>query len=359
MSYASVVAADGPILWWRLNTAPFNAGVIADASGHGRVGTLNNNLPSASPGLVVGDANVPNVATNLDNITSNSLSFGGPSTGLSVEFWIRPSAGQPGNFFMGGIPLGPGVGGVDALLTAAGTLEFGLTSTGGNVGAQIAAPSNLVVGTLYYVVFTYDDLANVGKLYLNANLVATLANMRPGGAGWDKGVQHFDVAAAGLGNNWYSKLQEIAVYDKVLTPAQILTHNNAGFGIVPPVWLFPYSPPLFPVNTGSPVVYQSLRRSLFAEPQPKLSPYFPVATSLLVYKSLRNSLFAVAPPKLSPYSPVAAGNPPSTTQKQNWTAALQATAAQKTSYVDPQTTQAQVDKVFKIIDMNLVAIGKQ
>jgi hypothetical protein len=223
-SYASVVAADNPLLWWRLNTAPFNAGPVVDASGNGNTGTLNVFVPSVSPGLVHGDANVPTVASSGRSILCNTLDLTG-RTAASMEFWIKPNPGQTAFFFMGGnLSSGGVLCGINSMLQ----LEFAVVATDGSTGALLALPGSVVVGTRYYIAFTYDDTINAGHLYSNGVLVASaLGTMRPSG-GFDTGVQEFQVANLLFGPQWFSQLQEIAEYGTALSGARILAHYNAG-----------------------------------------------------------------------------------------------------------------------------------
>ncbi len=224
LDYDQVVLHDDPRAFYKLDE---RAGpTAADASGNGRNGTYFGTYRLGGPALL-----------NGENSTSASFPKGyvrAPATltkpAVTAECWIRPTAadlqGAPrilnnawtdhdGHGFM--------------LWLSDGTAAFntGWSSEAGDFG--------LAAGNVYHLVGTYDAPTGV-RLYINGQQVA---HSTPGFVPKPQIADFGDLtyigaldaeANGGLTDYFAGDVADCAVYDHVLTAAQVATHYNAGSG---------------------------------------------------------------------------------------------------------------------------------
>jgi hypothetical protein len=216
-NYAQAIAADGPVSSWRLGESCGTA--AADERGL-NPGTYLNGPALGRPSLLEGDP--ANTSVGLSGAGPHvavphhaSLSLG---AAFSLEAWIRPDAI-------------PAAGGWASVVTKAESyslqfngprLEFTIIQNGAR--RRLPAPAGAVaVGVTAHVVGTYDGATQ--RLYVNGTEVAavglaggataTTAPLRIGS--WD-----------GAGEFFSGTVDEVAVYAKALTPAQVANHQSAG-----------------------------------------------------------------------------------------------------------------------------------
>ncbi len=216
-TYAAVVAGDAPVSYWRLGET--TGSVAADARS-ANPGTYLDG-PTLGQGSLIG-SDPANRAVAFDGVNdqvqvpnSASLSLGGS---FSLETWIKPASI-------------PSAGRWASIVTKAESyslqfngpkLEF--TVITGGTRQRLQAPAGAIgAGSTYHVVATFDGSQQ--RLYVNGAQVASRAYrgsastvtspLRIGS--WD-----------GTGEYFAGVVDEVAVYNRVLTPAQVANHTSAG-----------------------------------------------------------------------------------------------------------------------------------
>lgn len=212
--YHEAVLADTPALFWTFDES---SGNYADASGNGHVGTAAATIVRV-PGRITGGLAVNGDAQTAMVTTPNSAALN--TAPLTFEFWWR-HGGAVGQYGMTVIKTSDGnwQDGYGAYWQSA-NLQFFHSSYGMTLAPPVAPPANTWMHYAYSV-----DAAGVGVLIENGAQVGThtytVAGVAvPGPFGvFDNGV------AGGALNN--GDVDCVAVYPKVLTPAQVLAHYNA------------------------------------------------------------------------------------------------------------------------------------
>jgi hypothetical protein len=219
--YRSYVMADGPAAYWRLGES---SGTTAVDEVGGGDGSYVNSPTLGQSGAMAGDANT---ATSLNGSTGRvtvPAAATGPSvTGnLSVEAWIRPNPTQPA--FSRVVARYNGTT-VQYMLAYEGNgkyLRFLLDVASGRPQAQSTA--ELRDGLWHHVVGTWDG--TTARLYVDG-VVQT--NTGPGSGAVQLSNTTTVIGADSIPSSYYSGVvDEVAVYDSDLSPAQILTHHQQG-----------------------------------------------------------------------------------------------------------------------------------
>jgi glucose/arabinose dehydrogenase len=217
--YRALVLGDGPVGYWRLGEA--SGTTAADETG-ANPGTYVNGPTLGVAGALKGSSNTAasfNGSTQFVDVPSSaSLNA---SSGVSVEAWVKPAvmpgAGNTGTIAMkasdppyaywlqvidtGGAKFGVGVGGVNHPLSAAGVVA---------------------AGSWYHLVGTYDG--SVQRLYVNGALVASQSLT----GNVDSVAGDFRIGTTRSTEFFNGVADDVAVYNKALTPAQVQAHYEAG-----------------------------------------------------------------------------------------------------------------------------------
>ena len=203
----STVLADGPVAFWRLGDA--SSTVAADSSGHGHAGTYSSGVATNSQGPSLdGAASFDGNGGHIEVPYASSLD----STPLTIEAWVKYE-GRPGDLGQSVLTIG------DYYLTYwSGTILFEANQAAYPVGAPLA------VGKWTYVVATIDA-NNSLELYINGKL-ASGPNL---GVPYSSTGQPLEIGTSTRSGqpSWKGDIDELAIYNKVLTPAQIQTHYAA------------------------------------------------------------------------------------------------------------------------------------
>lgn len=222
--YVDTVLADAPIAFWKLDDAA--GGVAADLSGNGRPGVYKGN----SDRNIVPSINLPGAAL-FDGTTGYvDVAYGSwmDHGDISLEAWVYYLSGASSR-----------VGLITRKYASSGWIPYSLETAAGpgssiqmaqytgsawqNASAQNANPTMSwmhVVGT--------RSAAGILNIYVNgmkAAVPVTASVASPGSEGIFLGRQHNYVAASAYLSGLLSCC---AVYDKVLTPAQVAKHYNVG-----------------------------------------------------------------------------------------------------------------------------------
>jgi hypothetical protein len=220
--YGGVVAFDGPVAYWRLSEASGTA--AADAVGT-NVGTYRNGVALGAPSLTT---ETSNTAASLDGV-NDMVAIGStaplsPTGAMSVEAWIRPGAKPAAGAFASIVTKQESY----SIQFNGPQLEF--TTVQGPTRRRVQAPAGAVVaGQTYHVVGTYDG--GTQRLYVNGVLVASAAFSGAVNAttnplligSWDGTTEFYN-----------GTVDEVALYAKVLTAAQVTNHFAQGTGGTPP-----------------------------------------------------------------------------------------------------------------------------
>jgi len=216
-SYASVVAADSPVGWWRLGET---SGTTAANQAGGGSGTYAGGYTLGQTSLLATDTVNKAVAFNGSSgrVTVPNAAALQLTNHFSLEAWIKPTSL-------------PASGSFRTVMTKAESyslqfngprMEFTVIQSG--TRRRLQAPSGAIVaGSTYHVVGTFDGTTQ--RLYVNGVQVASAAlsgsatvTTNPLIVGsWDGGSEFF----AGT-------IDEPAVYNAVLSAAQVAAHYRAG-----------------------------------------------------------------------------------------------------------------------------------
>ncbi len=217
--YRSAVLGDGPVAYWRLDET---SGTTAhDVTGHGHDGAYAASCALDVAGALLDDTDP---AVRFDGMTSavslppTDLDFSGTAP-FSVEAWVNVA--HTTNQFRHAVNHESQTGdreGYAMFLQTSGNLAF---------ERFVAANGNTLQGPVaklnqwYYVVGTYDG----AKLtfYVNAAMVAQAGDARSRSPLADD----FYIGAGETIKFFDGVVDEVAIYDKALTPAQIAAHYHA------------------------------------------------------------------------------------------------------------------------------------
>lgn len=216
-AYGATVVGDRPLGFWRLDessgsTAHDVRGASPGAYRGGPELGQPSLLPANSSGRSAGFANGQRVEVS----DSSSLRVRGR---VSVEAWIEPRA-LPGRR---GVALIAGEPGSYALRLEGARLAFAV-GRGPHAGGRVRAHAGmLAAGEAHYVVATYNG--TVAELFVDGTKVAGarvpsahLGSTRP-----------FEIGSATRQRGQFrGAIDEVALYGKPLTPAQVSDHYRAG-----------------------------------------------------------------------------------------------------------------------------------
>lgn len=212
-TYSSTVLADAPIAYWRFEEL---AGwIVADASGRGhhaqKVGTP---IPAQTLAGKMGRAF--RYVDGVDGVVQNDTMWSRLSA-VTVEAWVRADKVQTSE---GMIVVDKGST-WNLLIDPLGRPGFQFP---GAVPPTTYANTPIVAGQTYYLAGTFGN--NIMRLYVNG----VLAMERTLQAGIDNRPTPVSVAR-GLSEgrfDFYGTVDEVAIYDKVLSADAIMRHYNAG-----------------------------------------------------------------------------------------------------------------------------------
>jgi hypothetical protein len=235
--YARVVAADKPVAYWRLDESATNT-IATDAVGSFDGAYLGTPLTFGYP---TGIPHETNFAIHVTNTAIVSIPYAlelNPVTGpWSTEFWIQPTSLDGANFHTPissedntGL-LGTTLFGWNIYQHVAGVWTWNVYSGGGGGSFTSEFTDNPIVpGTWYHMVLT-DDLTTM-RWYSNGRLVLSMSRAGlgfiPNGINGDPAVAGGPLVIGqrsdGVYGNWDGGVDDVAVYNYVLTPDQIKNH---------------------------------------------------------------------------------------------------------------------------------------
>ena len=261
--YAAEILADGPVVFYRFEEpaaepASGTAVALADsaaAAGRPQFGNqqaINHGPFEVGDGALIDDATSSNRAAVFNGARRlavplpadlDVLDLTGPFT---LEFWIRPSgSGSETQQFLG---KGDFLANSDETFTAGrvsffilyvkstGILRFGFAD-GSGAARGLDSTKPLAVGKWSHVVATYDLATKKAAIYINGrrNAQRSLQLQPPSFPGQDLtiGALTYDSSKNQYVHFFHGALDELALYDYVLTPKRIAGHYAAGTGLDP------------------------------------------------------------------------------------------------------------------------------
>jgi len=226
--YSSVVLADNPVAYYRLGESPARTTAV-DSSPFGRNGTYVGPVTRGLPGAIVDDPNtaavfpgsdaaavsIPGAAFNFgNNFTLEAWVINDGGTGISRVISNRQTAGIAAGFGFG--VLGDG----RLRFTTFGIQDYD-TSPG------VVVPQD---GQYHHVVVTFDT-GNDAHFYVDGNFRQTvLGTQAARDSVSDLNIGRNPVASPITGSfePWNGRIDEVAVYNYVLSAGQIANHFQAG-----------------------------------------------------------------------------------------------------------------------------------
>jgi hypothetical protein len=217
VSYATVVAVDRPVGWWRLGEA---SGTIAANQTGGSAGTYAGGYLLGQPSLLSTDTLNKAVTFNgsTGRVSVPSSAALGFTSALTLEAWIKPTSL-------------PAAGAFRSVLTKAESyslqfngprLEFTIIQSG--TRRRLQTPSGLIVaGGTYHVAGTFDGVTQ--RLYVNGTQVASVALS---GAASVTANPLIVGSWNGSSEFFAGTIDEPAVYNATLSAAQVRAHAAAG-----------------------------------------------------------------------------------------------------------------------------------
>ncbi|HXI50851.1 MAG TPA: LamG domain-containing protein, partial [Candidatus Saccharimonadales bacterium] len=220
--YADAVLADGPIAYWRFNDSPPTA-VNSGSLGAAANGTYNGGATAGTeaprPPAFVGfdDNNTALQCNGTDAFVSAVTGLMNSRPVFTVSGWMRRNADQPNR---------TGLWGQNDLL------EFGYIN---NTTLEVwtdngldLTPAPIPNGEWAHLTFVSEGSPGTLSLYTNGSLALTRQHSLPANNSfaWNMGGGGvFD----GTGNFFNGQIDEVAIFDKALTAAQVSAQYHGAF----------------------------------------------------------------------------------------------------------------------------------
>lgn len=218
--YTDAIVASAPKLWWRFNDASPSA-VILDTEGFAN-GTVSNPATTLyrQPGLIteVSQFSQGSVDNSLNGFSA-AIPAGVPLTHFTVEWWMAVQPVQNIEDLIGvQTDVADAIAAGCTAVDGSGQMQTGSTLT--------ALPAGTFQATGAYYAITYDG--SHLRFYKNGVLVATsqanaLAGARIAALAFG--------GALGIGA-FGGFVDELALYDKLLSASDLLAHYNAGIAVI-------------------------------------------------------------------------------------------------------------------------------
>jgi hypothetical protein len=229
VSYGSAVRASGPVAWWRLDERSGSSAY--DSSGNGNTLALTGHYYQVVPGASPGDAR--RVATRFggdafndgDGDLGDVFDFAGNAP-FSIETWIRPETlgNQHQMILTKAEPDGCCTNRNGYYLWLHNASGVGLERFRDEAKDTCSTGQSPPMNAWSHLAVTYDG--STTRIYMDGQLSATCADPRalrdtPAGltVGYWRGEQS--------SHHLHGSLDELAIYDRALTGAEITAHIQA------------------------------------------------------------------------------------------------------------------------------------
>lgn len=224
--YTTTVLTDNPLAYWQLGEG--NGPTVTDASGNGHDGVANAGVQFGTQGIVSGTDDAAIVTSGTNRVTVPG--FDKVGSGFAVEFWINFQVIPSGFVNL----VGDGEGGLDFnLMVYAGAGGFIRPHVQTNQGySSIDSVESVEAGRTYHIVSTWDQASGAFKLYMDG--IEAAVNVSAGivprmGSPINANNQLF-LGQDNREPGGTFTLDEVALYDRALTPQEVAGHFAAGAG---------------------------------------------------------------------------------------------------------------------------------
>jgi RHS repeat-associated protein len=227
-NYVDTINADAPYAEWRMNET--SGATLIDGSGHGHTGSYPVSPILGQAGALIRDPSnkAPdfNGSTNYAQVLAGAM--GTVSGTYSIEAWVRPDTTSG---TMGIVGSRNATGGMSLDLVG-GTKVHGVIGDGTNqITTTADADFTYTAGSWYYIVYVvtpnsytvYADGRVIGGGYFSTS-TPVLTNSS----------HNFYIGQYGGGASqyfWNGEIDEVAVYNSVLTASDVFAHYRAGRAI--------------------------------------------------------------------------------------------------------------------------------
>jgi hypothetical protein len=229
----AILGTPGLVGYWRLGEI---SGTNAnDETPNNRDGTYTGGFVLAAEGSLIGDSDYGcalNGTTGYVTIADNDA-WSLTTTGeLSIECWCRPTNATDGDRTL--VAKGTASNYEWQLFRDTDQFYAVVYEAGGASRVVITANVTVLAGVNAYVALTLDNVAEVAKIYVDGALIAT----NPTWTGTStNGTSPVNIGRRPDNVQFYNgDVDEVAIYDRVLTDDEVLTHYNFGRG------RFPFNP---------------------------------------------------------------------------------------------------------------------
>ena len=227
--YAAVVLADAPLLYYRLGETDLTKAAF-DSSKSARPAAFKGAMVCGVPGAI---ANDPDTACRFDGKTTavfvgSGPTFGGsPAPSYSLEAWAHPTIfAGPGGHVVAAVEQESNDG-YSVFFYLDQSPRFERETPMGTDG--IVAPP--ISGAAFvHLVGTFDGTTQ--RLYVDGALEAQAPSSKtfPGN---DNAPFSIGANSQADTNRFVGEIDEVALYDHVLTPERIKLHHDVGRGLAP------------------------------------------------------------------------------------------------------------------------------
>jgi len=250
-SFESVILADSPLSWWRLDEGLYSTTAF-DAMGH-HDGTYSIVASLGQAGALSNDSDTAASSDGSSYIALVPYSADLNSDTCSVEAWVKNADTGILESPISSYSVTSGSGRGYGFIKTSGDQWYGITGNGDESIYYYAEMNNLESGKWTHLVMTFSDGDNA--VYQDGELVAgpyagyykhnTSAPFLIGGIGLNTDLQSF----------WNGTIDEVVFYKSALTAAQVKAHYTAGLygSNVKPV--FELQPESQTLVVGSPATF--------------------------------------------------------------------------------------------------------
>jgi hypothetical protein len=244
MSYSSVVLADSPIRYYRLDES---SGTVAhDLGSQAQNGTLHGGITLSQTGLLTGDSDTAmllNGSTGYISLPTTGLPTG--ASAWSMECWIKFSSVPGAGNYPIACNLGNNTSGHDASLYFDGdtqNLTLGFTGL-----TNISSSLTVTAGHIYYLAGTYDGTTGTFYCY-DATAGTSTTNSHAEALSLTYGSAYIGQVDGLPSWGWFpGVIDETAIYSGTLSSGRVAAHYTAGTTA-------PSRFSLYPVNSASSVL---------------------------------------------------------------------------------------------------------
>lgn len=248
-SYARAILESRPVAYWRLGESQ-SAALAADASGHRHNGMYHGKPHCGQPGAIAFDGDTalgldgPKTKSYVEVADSAEFSVAGSGQGLTVEVWLRPDELQfpgentdPGNAYIHWLGKGEkgayewGLRFYNAQARRPSRISAYIWNLEGKEGAGAYFEDKLIPHQWIYIAATFDDPHQPNaRVQIFKNGEPSRHNSSPGALyqgyriGSLRGHAPVRLGTRDLRGFLTGGLDEVAIYPRVLDPAEIKAH---------------------------------------------------------------------------------------------------------------------------------------